>query len=235
MESLIVYFFQGAALGISAAATPGPLQSYLISQTLIGGWKRGAPAAFAPLISDPPVVFLIVFVLNQIPAEFLSVIGILGGSFALYIAYGLIRDWRHKMIKSEQTNPGQPEIPVHANDEVSPQNQNMKHLTAKQSTFSILGKAVGMNVLSPGLYFFWTLINGPLLLSMLETSTMSGISFILGFYLLITGGLLIIVFTFNFARRLGPRVVRVLTLLSIIVMVIFGIALLVRGVSNIVM
>ena len=36
------FLWQGAALGFSAAATPGSLQTLLISETLLGGFKRGA-------------------------------------------------------------------------------------------------------------------------------------------------------------------------------------------------
>jgi hypothetical protein len=35
------FFWQGAALGLTAAATPGSLQTLLISETLLGGFKRG--------------------------------------------------------------------------------------------------------------------------------------------------------------------------------------------------
>ena len=47
--SLLVRFFsQGAALGLTAAATPGSLQTLLISETLLGGMQaRGARHAGA--------------------------------------------------------------------------------------------------------------------------------------------------------------------------------------------
>jgi threonine/homoserine/homoserine lactone efflux protein len=44
------FFSQGAALGLTAAATPGSLQTLLISETLLGGFKRGARVTLAPLI-----------------------------------------------------------------------------------------------------------------------------------------------------------------------------------------
>ena len=92
----LVYLIQGAALGLSAAAAPGPFQTYLISQTLLGGWRRGAPVAFAPLFSDPPVVIIVLLLLDRIPPGFIIIITLTGGLFALYLAYGMWRQWREK-------------------------------------------------------------------------------------------------------------------------------------------
>jgi threonine/homoserine/homoserine lactone efflux protein len=51
----IPFFLQGAALGLTAAGSPGAFQAYLINQSLSGGWRRGALVALRPLISDPPI------------------------------------------------------------------------------------------------------------------------------------------------------------------------------------
>ena len=87
--SFLTYLLQGAALGFAAALTPGSFQTYLISESLAGGWRRGAPVAFAPLISDLPIILLSLFVLNQLPENFLNVISLAGGVFALYLAWRL--------------------------------------------------------------------------------------------------------------------------------------------------
>ena len=77
--SFLSYFLQGAALGFAAAITPGPFQTYLISESLSGGWRRGAPVAFAPLLSDLPIILLSLFLLNQLPENFLQIISLAGG------------------------------------------------------------------------------------------------------------------------------------------------------------
>ena len=87
--TFLSYFLQGAALGFAAAITPGPFQTYLISESLSGGWRRGAPVAFAPLLSDLPIILLSLFLLNQLPESFLRVISTAGGAFALYLAWRL--------------------------------------------------------------------------------------------------------------------------------------------------
>jgi len=219
------FFLQGIALGLSAAATPGPLQSYLISQTLIGGWRTGIMVAFAPLVGDPLVVFSIVFLLDQFPDYIIQLVGIVGGLFALYTAYGIYHQWRDTYFEQdaeEQSGGKSREDLKNDLNHHSPQ-----HL---REYLGIGAKGVAMNILSPGLYLFWFFITGPILLSALDDSLLSGISFLLGFYLVITTGLLAIVFIFNFSRRFGPDVIRILTLISIAILVIFAVILVMQGI-----
>ena len=62
MEALIA---QGVVLGFAAAVQPGPLQTYIIVQTLKNGWQRSAVMALAPLLSDGPIIVLAILVLSQ--------------------------------------------------------------------------------------------------------------------------------------------------------------------------
>ncbi len=87
-------FLQGAALGFSAAASPGPFQAYLMSQALQLGWRRAWPAAFAPLLSDGPIIALVALVLMQAPAGLLRALQLAGGAFLLYLAYGAVKRLR---------------------------------------------------------------------------------------------------------------------------------------------
>jgi hypothetical protein len=64
---MLPFFLQGLTLGFAAGAQPGPFQTYLISQTLSQGWRRAWIAAFGPLLSDGPIVALVLLVLSQIP------------------------------------------------------------------------------------------------------------------------------------------------------------------------
>jgi threonine/homoserine/homoserine lactone efflux protein len=193
--AVVTYFLQGAALGFSAAVTPGPLQAFLIAETLSGGWRRGLPITFAPLISDLPVILLSLLVLNQVSELFLGLVSIAGGIFILYLAWRLWQDWRK----------GPPKI-----DEVSP------------STRSSIWRGVAVNLLGPGPYLFWALVSGPILLSALRQSIFAGLSFLTGFYGLMVISLLAIVVLFHQTRRLGERVVHVMLLISILILVIFA-------------
>lgn len=84
-----LYLFQGIGFGFAAASQIGPFQTFLISQALTRGWKRAPPGAFAPFISDGPIVLLSVLALSQLPEWAQCVMYILGGLFVLYLAYGL--------------------------------------------------------------------------------------------------------------------------------------------------
>jgi len=91
------YLLQGLTLGISAAVTPGPFLAYLLSQSLKNGgnWQRTLPATMAPLLSDGPIVFLVLIVLTQFPPLFLRWIQGIGGLFLLYLAYGAYKAFRN--------------------------------------------------------------------------------------------------------------------------------------------
>ena len=202
---MLSFFAQGAAIGLTAAGTPGPLLTFLISRSLTGGWRQGALVALGPLISDPLIVVTIVLLLDRVPANFLLGISIVGGMYVLYLAWGLLKQWRK----------GVQEIAV-----------------AESSSPGNLRKAALMNFLSPGPYAFWTLVNGPILLSALKESIWYGIAFLVGFYGVFIGGMVVLAIIFSQARRLGSKVVSILLLVSIIILSIFGIVLIYRGITG---
>lgn len=68
LKTMLIYLFQGIGLGLAAAVQPGPLQTFLISQSLTRGWKRTLISAFAPLLSDGPIIFVSLLVLSHVPA-----------------------------------------------------------------------------------------------------------------------------------------------------------------------
>ncbi len=111
---------------------------------------------------------------------------------------------------------------------------NGKFYPIKGRRLPLCGAAWGagciMNLFSPGPYTFWFLVSGPILVSALRESTGSGLAFLLGFYGALIGGFLAIAALFHQARRLGPGIVRALSLASILILVAFGIILLKRGI-----
>jgi threonine/homoserine/homoserine lactone efflux protein len=203
--TLIMYLFQGAALGFTAAFSPGPFQTYLVSETLSGGWRRSVLVAFAPLISDLPIIVLSLFLLNQLPEYFLRIIGLAGGIFVLYLAWRLWNNWRE-------------------GNQVFEQEESYRK--------SSLWRGVMVNFLGPGPYLFWALVSGPILLSALNQSIAAGISFLAGFYGVMIIALLGIVLLFDKTRRLGAKVVRSLLLISIIILIIFGGILLTQAIRG---
>jgi len=200
--TILTFFLQGAALGLTGAITPGTFQTYLIAESLSWGFRRSAPIAFAPLISDLPIIFFSLLILNQLPEYFLRVISLAGGLFALYLAWKIFSSWRSGT--AVQTNDGQP---------------------AEGS----LKRGVIANFLTPGPYLFWTLLSGPILLEASRQSIAFGASFLVGFYGMMVSGLLGIALLISQARRLGSRVVRGLLLVSCIILVIFAGILITQG------
>lgn len=71
---MMIIFTQGVMLGLYAAVIPGPLQAFLLSQTLRVGWKRTLPAALSPLLSDGPIILLFLLLLSQAPGWVLKIL-----------------------------------------------------------------------------------------------------------------------------------------------------------------
>jgi threonine/homoserine/homoserine lactone efflux protein len=199
----LTFFLQGAALGLASGASPGPFQTFMISESLAGGFRRAAPIAFAPLITDLPIILFSLFVLNLLPPDFLRIISLAGGLFVFYLAWGLWRNWR----AGAGLSLDQPVTPSHG-----------------------LWKGVLVNFLSPGPYLFWGLVNGPILLEALQQSALHAAAFLVGFYGVFISFMLGLALVFSQARRLGPRMVRALLLVSIIILVIFGAILIKEGI-----
>ena len=109
---MLTFLLQGFTLGFAAGAQPGPFQTYLISQTLSQGWRRAWIAAFAPLLSDGPIVALVLLVLSQVPDWFQRVLQIVGGLFVLYLAWGAFKAWKAFNPGSEATPQNGPQSPM---------------------------------------------------------------------------------------------------------------------------
>jgi len=200
---LAFYFIRGAALGLSAMATPGPFQAFLMAQTVKNGWRSTLPAALAPLVSDGPIVVLMLVALTQTPGWFLNGIQILGGLFVLYLAWGAF-------IAAKKTGDSLPVSPA-----------------AGQNFL----KAALMNMLSPGPYLFWGLIAGPIVIEGWRQSPAIGLSFVVGFYLALIGGFAAFIVLLGTASRFGSQVSKMLGFVAAAALFVFGLYQLWRGVS----
>ncbi|MBI3162794.1 MAG: LysE family transporter [Chloroflexi bacterium] len=189
------YLLQGIGFGFAAASQPGPFQTYIISQTLISGWRRTLPAALAPLVSDGPIILLCVFALSQIPEWMQRGLYFAGGLFILYLSYGACKSWVNfdPLLSAPESGTQQ----------------------------SVL-KAALMNALSPGPYIFWTLVTGPILLRGWRETPIYGIGFLAGFYVTIVGSLAAIILVFGTAARMGPKFNRALLGISAVALFVFG-------------
>jgi len=101
---VLSYLIFGITYAFAAAVQPGPLLTYIISQTLKKGWRSTLPAAFAwrstlpaafaPVISDIPILILILFLLSTMPDSFIFILRIGGGLFLLYLGFRAFKSWQ---------------------------------------------------------------------------------------------------------------------------------------------
>ncbi len=196
-----IYLLQGLALGFAAAVQPGPFIVYLVTETLTHGFRKTWVLAFAPLISDGPIIALALVVLSQMPAWLMNGLNLMSGIFILYLALGAYRQWRD----------------FTALDVQEP--------AARQSVF----RAALMNALNPMPYIYWSLVTGPILIAGWRQSPMLGLTFIISFYSMLIGALVVILALFSAARNLGNQVSRALLGISVVALAGFGLFQIIRG------
>jgi len=200
----MAYFLLGSLYAFAAAVQPGPFQAYLISQSLAHGWRRTVLAAFAPLLSDGPIIVLVLFILSTLPSWLMHALQFAGGLFLIYLAAGAYQTWRHFNERRDEAVP-----------------------SGRQN----LLKAATVNLLNPNPYLGWGLVMGPLLLKGWRESPGNGVALLVGFYgstIVLTAGIVIL---FSAARSLGPRVNRVLVGVSAIALAGFGLYQLWQGLA----
>ena len=189
----LTYTVLGAGLGFAAAVQPGPFQAYLVAETLIQGWRRAAPAVLAPLVSDVPIVALVLIVLSRLPDLLVRALQVAGGVFLLYLAVGAARSaYRYG------SGTG----------------------AAARLTFT---KAVFVNLLNPNPYLGWGLVLGPMTITAWRRDPRFAIALVVAFYGSLVLGTAAIVALLAAARLLGPRVGRGLVAVSALGLAGFGV------------
>jgi len=200
------YIIFGATYAFAAAVQPGPLLAFLISQTLRLGWRHTLPAAFAPVISDIPIVIVVLFALSRLPSWFGRVLQIAGGLLLLYLAFRAYERWRR-----------------YEADDVE---------VKKESVPKGVLQAALVNILNPGPYLGWGLILGPLAIKGWREAPVNAFALVITFYSMMVLCLMGIIVLFGVARNLGPKVVRVLIALSVVGLAGFGIYQLWSGITG---
>jgi len=193
---MLGYLIFGISYAFAAAIQPGPLQTYIIAQTLKKGWRKTLPAVFSPIISDIPIAFLILLLLSNVPDNFVIILRLAGGLFLVYLAYKSYKSWKEYDSES-QTSEG----------------------SAKQTLFS----AVIVNILNPNPYLGWSLIMGPMFIKGWQVAPANGIALMVGFYFVFVITLSAIIILFAFARKFGPQVIKISLGISALVLLLFGI------------
>ena len=190
------YMIFGATFAFAAAVQPGPLLAFLISQSLRLGWRHTLPASFSPLLSDIPIVTVVLLALSRLPEWFGRVLQIAGGVLLLYLAFRAYERWR-------RFGTG-------------------KEVVKSESIYKGVLQAAFVNILNPGPYLGWGLILGPLVLKGWREAPANAVALVGTFYATMIVTLAGIIVLFGVARNLGPKVVRILVGLSVIGLAVFG-------------
>lgn len=195
---MIWYFWQGFILGFPASTIPGPLQAFLLAQTVRKGIGRTLPAALAPLISDGPIITLVLLILTQLSATMLAVLQLVGGVFLLYLGWGAFQLWRNYV----------------------PLNQ-AKGSQRDQTVW----KAALINLLNPNPYIFWSTVGGVKLLEAWREGVGEAVGFMLGMYLTLCGGFALFVVVVGLVGQVDGeegKFGRILILISVLALLGFG-------------
>ena len=197
MNSLVM---SGMLLGLSAGLSPGPMITLVVSQTLRHGIREGVKVAFAPLLTDTPIVIACLLFLSFFsdikPA--LGVISILGGIYLFYLGLSSLR------VKAESID-----------EDVDPKS---------------LKKGLMVNFLNPSPYMFWVSIGGPLVLKASRTSLVSAAAFIISFYVMLVGSKIVVAMVSGRSRNLlSSRYYRIIVRTLGLILMGFGVLFLRDG------
>jgi threonine/homoserine/homoserine lactone efflux protein len=175
---MITLLSAAAVYGLSAGFSPGPLLALVISQALRYGFREGAKAAMAPLVTDLPIILVSVLVLRSLSESrtALGFISMAGGFFVVYLAWGCFRTTRLDVADG-------------------------KH--APQS----LGQGAAVNALNPHPYLFWLTVGGPSVIRAWAVSPLWAVAFVAVFAGCIVGSKVLIAAVVGRSRHiLGGKV-----------------------------
>nr|WP_290668400.1 LysE family transporter [Ardenticatena sp.] len=189
---MLAFLLQGMALGLSAAWLPGPFKAFLFSYTSIYGWRRTIWAAFAPLLSDGFIIAVALLIINSVPPSLTTALHVAGGFFLLYLA--------HTAYQALQA-------------------ETEAHTEAGGSLRDVLTKATITNLLNPNPYIFWSFVGGPIIRRGWATSHWYAVSFLVGMYLFLVGGMAGLVLLFGLTGRFDATLRRRLALVSVVLLV----------------
>lgn len=163
----------GLVFGLSGGVSPGPLLTLVISETLNHGVGAGVRVAAAPLITDLPIVGLVLLVLSRLTdvEPVLGAVSLAGAAFlAVLGAHGV-------MFRGVDLEEGE---------------------TVSRS----LAKGVATNFLNPNPYLFWATIGGPMVVRTAERGLLIAGTFVVVFYLMLVGSKVVVAVTVGRSRGL---------------------------------
>jgi threonine/homoserine/homoserine lactone efflux protein len=148
----------GVSLGLGAGLAPGPMTAVVVATALESGPRAGAQAAFAPLITDGPILLLALWALGFVPRVAYSVLGLLGGGYLVFLGLRTLRERTH-----------------------TPEGREAG------GRLGWLRRAVVANFLNPSPYLFWGTVGSPIVREAWVHSPLSAAAFLVPFFGLLVG------------------------------------------------
>ncbi|GFK94012.1 hypothetical protein NNJEOMEG_01850 [Fundidesulfovibrio magnetotacticus] len=193
MHDILAFLAAGAALGLAAGLTPGPLQALICLQTITHGPREGAKVGMAPLFSDLPVMLACILALDALSGQpwVMGVMSLAGALVVLRFGLGALRSGPASL----DVDPG----------------------TARSWR-----KGVATNILNPKMILFWATVGAPTTLSAWQASGAACAAFLGAFYALLLGANLAVAWlSGRFARFLsGPGYVWTMRVLGALLVLV---------------
>jgi threonine/homoserine/homoserine lactone efflux protein len=176
--------------------------------TLARGWRYGMLIALVPLLTDAPIILLMLFLLDALPPDLARLLPIIGGIFLLWLAWGAWQQYRHP--PTLQADPLE---------------------EARLSLRTVLNGML-VNFLNPAPYVFWGAVGGTALREGFAQSAWHGVAFLSGFYGTFVAIMIAFVLIFDRLRQVDARLTRGLSLVSVVVMTLLGLSFIWRGIGR---
>ncbi len=135
----------------------------VISETLQHGIKSGVKIAFAPIITDLPIIILTLFILAELSNfhKILGIISLTGGFFILFMGCKSIHSKGYE-------------------------------LNLQKTPYRSLTKGILANVLNPHPYLFWFSVGAPTMTKAMSLNIIAPLAFVCSFYILLVGSKIIV-------------------------------------------
>jgi threonine/homoserine/homoserine lactone efflux protein len=173
MDPVISLISTAVVLGATSGLTPGPLLTLVAAESFRHGFRSGAAVAIAPILTDAPIVLLMMLLANAV-SSIDPLVGALYFAGSGYLVYLSIEIFRIKGM----------EVGVASNARAS------------------LVKGIVANLLNPAPYIFWITVGAPLLVRAKDISWSVVAAFLGAFYAFLVGMKLVLAMLIGKNRRL---------------------------------
>lgn len=145
--------------GLSAGVLPGPLMTFVITQALKHGAREGVRASFAPLLSDGPIMLVLLLFLDTI-TRYKALVGVIALGGAVYLLFMAWESWTSR-----------------------PPDASAAAVTQPRS----LARGALVNLLNPNPYLFWLMVGVPSMAKAWVVTPAAAIAFAVVFFVLLIG------------------------------------------------